>query len=133
MTRTAHPTAADAVHEAHEFATRSTFGELAEYLLDTLGPRYATVGLGLADARQVKAWRDFGTTPREGAVADRLILLTQVTRAISRAYSSDTAAAFLRSANPDLEDRSPLLVIADDEPLLAQTDVMRAVRAFLES
>jgi hypothetical protein len=133
MTRTAHPTAADAVHDAHEFVTRSTAGELAGYLLDTIGPRNTTVGLGLADARQIKAWRDRGTSPREGAVTDRLTLLAQVTRAITLAYSPDTAAAFLRSANPDLEDRSPLLVIADNESPRAQTDVMRAVRAFLES
>ena len=131
--KTQHLTATEAIREAHEFATTSPAGELAEYLLDTIGPRYTAVGLGMSDARQVKVWRDEGTAPRERAVAERLSLLAQATRAIARSYSGDTAAAFLRASNPDLEDRSPLLVIADDDPLLAQQVVMRAVRAFLEA
>lgn len=131
--KTQHLTATEAMRDAHEFVTTHPAGDLAEYLLETIGPRYATVGLGLSDARQIKAWRDLRTTPRERAVAERLALLAQVTRAITRSYSGDTAAAFLRSSNPDLDDRSPLIAIADDEPLQAQRDVMRAVRAFLEA
>ena len=133
MPQTTQLTASVALTQAHEFATRSTAGELAEYLLETIGPRYATVGLGLSDARQIKAWRDLDTEPREAAVRQRLRLLAQVTHAITRTYSSDTAAAFLHSSNPDLEDQPPLVVIADGDPLHVQASVVRAVRAFLEA
>jgi hypothetical protein len=133
MRQTADLTASAALTEAHEFTIRSTASELADYLLETIGPRYATVGLGLSDARQIKAWRDTGTEPREAAVRQRLTLLAQVTRAITRTYSADTAAAFLHSSNPDLDDQPPLVIIADGDPLHGQTKVVRAVRAFLEA
>lgn len=130
--KTTHLTATDALREAHEYATMNTEAQLAAYLLECLGPRYASVGLGLSDARQLKAWRDGIGAPRAEVVADRLRLLTQVTRAIDRSYSPDTAAAFLRASNPDLDDRSPLLVIAKTSSP-ESPDVMRAVRAFLEA
>ena len=132
MTAIKTPTASTALKEASREVVLQSAGELAGYLLDRIGPRYATVGLGLSDARQIKAWRDQRTNPREGAVADRLSLLAQIVRAIEIAYSADTAVAFLRSANPDLDDQPPLLVLADGDPLRVGTSLLRAVRSFLE-
>jgi len=126
-------TASEALREAHEYSSKSSTQELASFLLSSIGPRYTAVGLGLSDARQIKAWRDGLGSPRENSVEQRLHLLASVTRAISRVYSSDTAAAFLYSANPDLNDRPPVLVIGEEEPLRTQSDVLRAVRAFLEA
>ena len=132
MTATKSPTASSAMKEASREMVRQSAGQLAGYLLESIGPRYTAVGVGLSDARQIKMWRDTGSGPREAAVAARLTTLAQVVRAIEIAYSADTAAAFLRSANPDLEDQPPLLVLADGDPLRAGTSVLRAVRSFLE-
>lgn len=132
MTATKTATASTALKEANREMARQAPGEVAAYLLDRIGPRYTAVGLGLSDARQIKAWRDEGTSPREAAVGARLTTLAQAVRAIEIVYSADTAAAFLRSANPDLDDQPPLLVLADGDPLRASTRVLRAVRSFLE-
>lgn len=132
MSATKSPTANSAMKEASREMLRQTAGQLAGYLLDSIGPRYTAVGLGLSDARQIKVWRDQGSAPREVAVGARLTTLAQAVRAIEIAYSADTAAAFLRSANPDLDDQPPLLVLADGDPLRASTSILRAVRSFLE-
>ena len=132
MTAIKAPTATTVLKEASREMVHQSAGDLAGYLLDRIGPRDTAVGLGLSDARQIKAWRDKHASPRESAVADRLTLLAQIVRAIEIAYSAETAAAFLRSANPDLDDQPPLLVLADGDPLGVGRPLLRAVRSFLE-
>lgn len=132
-------TASKALRDASALVARQDPAEHAQYLLRTIGPRYATVGLGLADARQLKAWAAGENHPREHAVAERLQLLAQVVHAITALYppkgdgAANVAAAFLRGANPDLEDHAPLLVIANSSSPATQGDVLRALRAFLEA
>lgn len=126
-------TASDALRAASATTTRESASEQAAYLLGTIGPRYATVGLGMSDARQLKRWAAGDGAPREHAVAERLQLLTQVVHAIATIYTADVAAAFLRGANPDLDDRAPIQVIAAATTPDDTRQVLRAVRAFLEA
>lgn len=106
--------------------------ELAQYLLDHLGERITTVGVGLADARQVRSWSGETANPHPDR-EQRLRLLYRAARCVIEAYSDQTAQAWLRSANPQLDDSPPLLVIADwDDQAAAQQAVVAAVRAFLE-
>lgn len=42
------------------------------------------------------------------------------------------ASAFLRSANPQLDDQAPLVVLADGDPAEAGPRVVAAARALLE-
>lgn len=88
-----------------------------DYLLRTIGPRHTGVGLSVSDAHQIKDCQD----------AERIEVLTNVVRSIEAVYSADTAALFLTSANPDLEDTPPLLVVASGD----YAGVRRAVAAFL--
>jgi len=56
-----------------------------------------------------------------------------VVRALGSVYSVAVAARFLRSANPQLGDEAPLLVLARAEDGPAIGPVLAAARAFLES
>lgn len=106
--------------------------EVAQYLLEHLGERITTVGVGLADARQVRSWSRDIANPHPDR-EQRLRLLYRAARCVIEAYSDHTAQAWLRSANPQLDDAPPLLVIADsDDQTTAQRPVVAAVRAFLE-
>ena len=87
-----------------------------DYLLSTIGLRYTAVGLGMSDAAQI-----------DDCDGERLAALTETVQCIEKVYSADTAAAFLISANPDLDDQPPLLVIARGDYASAR----RAVQAFL--
>ena len=65
MTAIKAPTATTVLKEASREMVHQSAGDLAGYLLDRIGPRYTAVGLGLSDARQIKAWRDQHASPRD--------------------------------------------------------------------
>ena len=106
--------------------------EKAAYLAQTIGTRFTTAGIGLADARTVRRWVEDRTEPREHEVVARLNILYRVTRAIADVYTPAVAMAFLRSANPQLDDESPLLLLREGDPDQVQRPLLAAARAFVE-
>jgi hypothetical protein len=123
----------EAWERAHKDVVTQPTERKADYLLATVGPRIAAAALGLADARQVKRWADGGVEPREHAVALRLDAVYWVVRALVPVYSAAVAARFLRSANPQLGDEAPLVVLARAEDEAEIRPVLAAARAFLEA
>lgn len=129
-----HP--ASRVDDAWEAAYKDSLvlpaWEKAAYLLDSIGARFTTAAVGLQDARTVRRWRDEQTEPREHDVAARLAILYRITRSIADVYTPAVAAAFLRSANPQLDDTSPLMLLRDSDPDRVQKPLLATARAFLE-
>lgn len=122
----------DAWEAAYKDALVVPAWEQAAYLLDTIGARFTTAGVGLSDARTVRRWREDRSTPREHDVAARLTILYRLTRSIAGVYTPAVAMAFLRSANPQLDDSSPLVLLRDGDPDVVQKPLLAAARAFLE-
>jgi hypothetical protein len=119
--------------EAHKASVTEPVREKATYLLRTVGPRIAAAAIGLSDARQLKRWAaEDGREPRQHHVAARLDALYWVVRAVADGYSAGVAARFLRSANPQLDDEAPLVVLASGEDQEAIRRVLVSARAFLE-
>jgi hypothetical protein len=128
-----NPMSADeAWKRAYKASVTTTAAEQARWLLEHLGPRFAAAGVGVTDARTIRRWRDEGVEPRDHAEAGRLRLLYRIGQAISLVYGERVAASFLRSANPQLDDEAPLMVLADGDPDEVQKTVLAALRAFLE-
>ncbi|MBO0844047.1 MAG: hypothetical protein J2P22_01370 [Nocardioides sp.] len=129
-----HPTSRvdDAWEAAYKDSLVLPAWEQTRYLLDAIGARFTMAALGLQDARTVRRWRDDRVAPREHDVAGRLVILYRVTRSIADVYTPAVATAFLRSANPQLEDTSPLMLLRDGDPDDVQKAVLAAARAFLE-
>lgn len=98
----------------------------AGYLLRALGQRVTAVGVGLSDARPVRAWQEGGDIREENE--RRLRLLFRLARTVALVYDDETARAFLRSSSPYLGDRSPLEVVAAGD----ETSAVEALRAFME-
>lgn len=127
-------TPAETVHRAAATVHKRPFTEVVEFLLTTVGPRMTAAGAGLQDARQLAGWRK-GGEPREDVARDRVNALAEVTVAIMADYSKAVAASFLRSSQPALDDRAPVVMIreATAETLPEVMGAVRgAVRAFLE-
>jgi uncharacterized protein (DUF2384 family) len=116
---------------AYRASLRARTADMSRWLLDHLGQRITTVALGLADASVVRRYAKDQVRPPVEREA-RLRLLFRVSRMVADAYDDDTARAFLMGANPQLGDRSPLLVIADDPPEVAGPEVIGAARALLQ-
>jgi hypothetical protein len=55
-----------------------------------------------------------------------------MTYALASVYGPSAAALFLRSANPQLDDESPLMVLRESDPDVVQGRLLAATRAFLE-
>jgi hypothetical protein len=124
------------VDEAEEAAYKASLtADLTEqtiFLLDHIGPRITAAALGLKDARPLKAWKTGDTGPKSAAVAERLRILFRMAYAIVGVYGVRTASAFLRSANPQLDNESPVVLLRVDDPAQVEAKLLWAMRAFLE-
>jgi hypothetical protein len=127
-----HVDIAEVWERAYKEALTTSPALQAQYLLDSIGPRISAASLGLADARQVKAWARDETYPREHLVGGRLALLFRIVYVIVETQGANVAALFLRSSNPQLDDEVPLLLLRDGDPDLIQGRLLAATRAFLE-
>lgn len=115
---------------AYRASVRDDTAAIARWLLDHLGQRVTTVGLGLRDASVARRYARGEVHPPQEREA-RLRLLYRVARTVAEAYDADTARAFLTGSNPQLGDRSPLLIIADEPAEQAGPEVIGAARALL--
>jgi hypothetical protein len=119
--------------EAHKASVTEPVRQKAAYLLQTVGPRIAAAAIGLSNARQLKRWAtEDGREPREHHVGARLDALYWIVRAVTDCYSEGVAARFLRSANPQLDDDAPLIVLGSAEDPESIRRVLVSARAFLE-
>jgi hypothetical protein len=122
----------DAWEQAFKHSVTAPASEQVGYLLDHIGPRFTAASLGISDARTLRRWRDEQAEPRDHVEALRLQLLFRMVYAIVSVYGKGTiAAGFLRSANPQLDDEAPLIILADGGPE-TQKPLLAALRAFLE-
>lgn len=81
----------------------------------------------------MRRWSTGGSEPRDYAEAHRLDVLFRIAYAITLVYGrASVAASFLRSANPQLDDQAPLVVLATSDPLKVEPRLLAATRAFLE-
>jgi uncharacterized protein (DUF2384 family) len=125
--------AEDAWERAYKHALTTPLWQHAQWLLDTIGPRFTAAGVGVTDARTVRRWRDEQTEPRDHTEQARLQLLFRIAYAITLVYGSGAVAtSFLRSANPQLDDQAPLVLLSQSDPDQVQRALLTATRAFLE-
>ena len=125
-------TSEDAWERAYKHSLDVDPAEAARYLLSTLGPRVTAAALGMSDGRQLRAWRNGRTEPRELLVQSRLQLLHRISYAIATAYGPATASLFLRSANPLLGEQAPIALLRDHNPEAARARLLAATRSFIE-
>jgi hypothetical protein len=129
----AHLSADDAWDQAYKEAITADVPHQVSWLLDTIGARFTAAAVGLGDARTLRRWRDGSTAPRDHLEQDRLQLLYRIARAITLVYDRPSvAASFLRSANPQLDDQAPLMLLAGGDTAEVQRQLLSATRAFLE-
>lgn len=122
----------DLVETARKRAVITPAAEQAKFVISTIGARMATAAIGLREARTLQRWAD-GADVESEVRAQRLQELYQVVWALSQRYTPAVAAAFLSGTNPYLGDRSPLVVLAEEEPGSAGPAILTAARQLIES
>lgn len=112
---------------AHLSTVRMSIADIARFLQENLGQRLTARITNINDARQVGKWANGTSVPRQEA-EERLRAALQVFQLIQDAESLYTARAWMIGMNPQLQDESPLTVIADGR----FRDVMVAARAYVD-
>ena len=97
-----------------------------------LGSRLAAAALGLKDTRTLSSWARGGPV-RSAEGEHRLQVLFRVVTALTDAFSPAVAAAFLRGSNPTLGDQAPMIVLAEEPPTAAESQLLSAVEALLNA
>lgn len=125
--------APEAWERAYKEALTMPAWQHADWLLEAIGPRFTAAGVGVRDARTVRRWRDERLEPRDHEEQARLQLLFRIVYAITLVYGrASVATGFLRSANPQLDDQAPLVLLASEPVEVVQRRLLAATRAFLE-
>lgn len=87
--------------------------DVTKSLVDVLGaPLVAVIG-GAKDTRSVRQWLS-GSGPREAALT-RLRTALQIVEILRRRFESDMVRAWFTGMNPLLDDKSPLIILADED------------------
>lgn len=126
--RTFDPVGAE--ERAYKASLTADVAAITAELLEVVGARDTAAGLGLADARPLYQWRKGQAQPKSAQLEQRLRGLYRVVAMVTEAYGSNVARAFLRSPNPQLDDRSVLRVLAEDDE--GPVEILGAARALLE-
>lgn len=106
-------------------ATRLDVGPLVRSLEDVLGSRLVAVIAGTADTRTVGRWRRGERVPQPEAER-RLRHAFHVTQLLLTHESAETVRAWFVGMSPELDDRAPALLLAEDPEA-----VLLAARNFL--
>ncbi|MEU4175876.1 XRE family transcriptional regulator [Streptomyces sp. NPDC026589] len=123
--QTMRETAAEA--RAHRDTTEQTIADIARFLQDNFSQRVTAHVAGIEDAKQVGKWCRALNAPRYEAEV-RLRTAYQIFKLIEEGENPHTARAWMIGMNPQLEDESPLQVIADGH----FKDAMAAARSYLQ-
>jgi len=109
---------------AHGLATRVAVSTLVRSLQEVLGQRLVALIAGVNDVKAVGKWARGERTPHPEAER-RLRDAFHVVQVLLQAESAETIRAWFLGMNPDLDDQSPALVLAE-----RPNEVLQAARAF---
>ncbi len=112
-------------HHAHEQAQRLPISSVANHLQEILGQRLTAVIADVSDAKAIGKWAKGERTPHPDTER-RLRNAFQITQLLVQTESSGTVRAWFTGMNPELGDRAPALVMAEDP-----VRVLQAARTFL--
>jgi hypothetical protein len=111
---------------AHQQAIRADAAAIAAAMQALLGQQLTAVIAGVAEARAVGDWARGNRKPHPKA-EERLRNGYQVAMLLGSVEPPDVVRAWFIGMNPDLDDRPPAMVLAEDP-----VRVMQAARAFVD-
>jgi hypothetical protein len=111
--------------QAHQRAIRASVADVAAALQELFGQRTTAAIAGVHDPRAVGKWSRGERTPHPDAER-RLRETLRIADFLLQEEPPEIVRAWFIGLNPNLDDRSPALVVNEDP-----SQVMRAARSFL--
>jgi hypothetical protein len=112
---------------AHRAATSASFADVVRELTEALGKKLTAYLAGVKDARAIDRWIS-GAEPYKGA-DERLRRAYVVARTLRESDHARVVQAWFTGLNPELDDRSPIRLLAEGTEDDARA-VLGAARAF---
>jgi hypothetical protein len=115
---------------AHRRAVRASFSEIVAELAGILGKKLTAYIGGVKDTRVVERWIHGGVEPYRDA--DRRIRLAyQIAKTLHEHDSARVVQAWFIGLNPELQDRTPIRLLKEEDPEKVGPELLNAMRAFL--
>lgn len=115
---------------AHRRAIRATFSEIVDELADILGKKLTAYIAGVKDTRVIDRWIHGNVEPYRDA--DRRIRLAyQIAKTLAGYDAAPVVQAWFIGLNPELQDRTPIRLLKEEDPEKVGPELLNAMRAFL--
>jgi len=115
---------------AHRRAVQASFSEIVAELAGILGKKLTAYIGGVKDTRVVERWIHGGVEPYRDA--DRRIRLAyQIAKTLHEHDSARVVQAWFIGLNPELQDRTPIRLLKEEDPEKVGPELLNAMRAFL--
>ena len=111
---------------AQAWGREPTAADVAAHLREVLGVRLLAVIAGVRQTAEVHAWAE-GTVEPPADVWRRLLDTVEVVTLVQPHDSDRTIQAWMQGLNPDLDDRSPALMLRDG----SAPEVLAAARTWI--
>jgi len=109
---------------------QASFPEIVAELVRILGKKMTAYLGGVKETRVVERWINAGVEPYRDA--DRSIRLAyQIAKTLSDHDSVRVVQAWFTGLNPELQDRSPIRLLREEDPEKVGPELLNAMRAYL--
>jgi hypothetical protein len=115
---------------AHRRAVQASFSEIVAELAEILGKKLTAYIAGVKDTRVVDRWIHGGVEPYRDAES-RIRLAYQIAKTLSEHDSPRVVQAWFTGLNPELQDRTPIRLLREEDIDKVGPELLNAMRAFL--
>lgn len=114
---------------AHRRSVQAPLEEIVEELAGILGKKLIAYLAGVKDTRHVDRWIAGAEPYREAA--RRIRLAYQIAKTLSEHDAPRVVQAWFMGLNPELQDRTPIRLLREEDPEKVGPELLNAMRAFL--
>ena len=109
---------------------QAPFSEIVGELAGILGKKLTAYIGGVKDTRVVERWMHGGVDPYRDADS-RIRLAYQIGKTLSEHESPRVVQAWFTGLNPELQDRTPIRLLREEDIQKVGPELLNAMRAFL--
>src|SRR5436305_1546467 len=115
---------------AHRRAVQASFPELVAEVAEILGKKLTAYIGGVKDTRVIERWIHGGVEPYRDA-EQRVRLAYQIAKTLHEHDAARVVQAWFMGLNPELQDRTPIRLLREEDIEKVGPELLNAMRAFL--
>jgi hypothetical protein len=117
---------------AHRRVVQAPFSEIVAEVAAILGKKLTAYIGGVKDTRVIERWMQGGVDPYRDA-DQRIRLAFQIAKTLNEHDSARVVQAWFTGLNPELQDRTPIRLLREENVEKVGPELLNAMRAFWAS